>query len=162
MEFEKSKSNTKKLVISALVIALYVVTMTLTQSFAFGAVQVRIATCLYAFAYIYPFLVLPLGIANIISNMVLGGLGFFDIFGGGLVGIIAGLIVYSVRKYNKNISLITLPIIFVPGLIVPTWLSYLTGVPYKVLAVSLCLGQVIPAVVGLLLVTKLKDKIGDI
>ncbi|SFU58345.1 Uncharacterized membrane protein [Clostridium sp. DSM 8431] len=162
MELKNSRSRTKKLVISALVIAIYVVIMTITQSFAFGAIQVRIATSMYAFAYIYPFLVLPLGLANIISNMVLGGLGFFDIFGGGLVGIMASLMVYAVRKYNKNITLITLPIIFVPGLVVPIWLSHLTGVPYKALALSLSLGQVIPAIVGLVLVSKLKDKIGDL
>lgn len=160
MEIERNKLKTKKIIISALVIAIYVVIMIITQSFAFGVVQVRIATCMYALAYLCPFLVLPLGAANIISNMVLGGLGFFDIFGGGLVGIITSLLVYAVRKFKLNISLIVIPIILIPGLVVPMWLSSITGVPYGILAVSLCSGQVIPAFLGLLLVSKLKNKIG--
>lgn len=161
MEIKESKFNIKEITISGLVIAMYVVIMTLTQSFAFGAVQVRIATSLYALAYLCPFLVLPLGAANIISNMFLGGLGFFDIFGGGLVGIITSLLVYGVKKYNLKLPLIMIPIILIPGLIVPIWLSPLTGVPYSVLALSLCLGQVVPSVLGTLLVISLKNKIGD-
>ena len=161
MEIEKNKFKTKNMTISSLVIAMYVIIMILTQSFAFGAVQVRIATSLYAFAYLCPFLVLPLGAANIISNMLLGGLGFFVILGGGLVGIITSLLVYAVIIFNLKLPLIMIPIVFIPGLIVPIWLSGLTGVPYKVLAVSLCLGQMIPAIVGFLLVVSLKDKIGE-
>ena len=86
MELGKNISKTQKLTVSAIVIAIYVVTMFFTQSFAFGAVQVRIATTLYSLAYLCPFLVLPLGLSNIISNMVLGGLGIFDILGGFIVG----------------------------------------------------------------------------
>lgn len=161
MERREDKLKIKSMTISGLVIAMYVVIMTLTQSFAFGAIQVRIATSLYALAYLCPFLVLPLGAANIISNMLLGGLGFFDIFGGGLVGIITSLLVFGVRKFNLKLPLIMIPIIFVPGLVVPIWLSGLTGVDYRVLATSLCLGQVIPSMLGLLLVVTLKDKIGE-
>ena len=76
---EITMSKTKKLTISAIVIALYVVIMTITQSFSFGAIQIRLATSLYALAYIFPFLVLPLGLSNLLSNMLLGGLSIFDI-----------------------------------------------------------------------------------
>ena len=158
---EITMSKTKKLTISAIVIALYVVIMTITQSFSFGAIQIRLATSLYALAYIFPFLVLPLGVSNLLSNMLLGGLSIFDILGGGLVGILTALLVYCVRKYKLNITLTILPIIFIPGLIVPIWLSILLNVPYSALAVSLCLGQVIPAILGSFLIKVLKDKIGD-
>ncbi|ADL50961.1 QueT transporter family protein [Clostridium cellulovorans] len=160
MELRSGVSKTKKLAISGIVMALYVVIMIVTQGFAFGPIQVRIATTLYALAYIYPFLVLPLGLSNVLSNM-LGGLGPFDIIGGGLVGIIASLLVYSIRRYRINTFAIILPIIFVPGLVVPIWLTGLTHVPYKALAISLCLGQVIPAVLGAALVKTLKGKIGE-
>ena len=135
--------------------------MTITQSFSFGAIQIRLATSLYALAYIFPFLVLPLGVSNLLSNMLLGGLSIFDILGGGLVGILTALLVYCVRKYKLNITLTILPIIFIPGLIVPIWLSMILNVPYSALAVSLCLGQVIPAILGSFLIKVLKDKIGD-
>lgn len=159
MELSKSISKTRKLTISGIVIALYVVIMVATQSFAFGAVQVRIATTLYALAYLCPFLVLPLGLSNVLSNLLLGGLGIFDIVGGGLVGIITSLLVYGVRKYKLNEYLMILPIIFVPGLIVPIWLSLLLNIPYIPLAFSLCLGQVMPAVLGTFLVKGLDKRI---
>ena len=158
---EITMSKTKKLTISAIVIALYVVIMTITQSFSFGAIQIRLATSLYALAYIFPFLVLPLGLSNLLYNMLLVGLSIFDILGGGLVGILTALLVYCVRKYKLNITLTILPIILKPGLIVPIWLSMILNVPYSALAVSLCLGQVIPAILGSFLIKVLKDKIGD-
>ena len=158
---EITMSKTRKLTISAIVIALYVVIMVITQSFAFGAIQIRLATSLYALAYIFPFLVLPLGLSNLLSNMLLGGLSIFDILGGGFVGILTALLVYCVRKYKLNITITILPIIFIPGLIVPIWLSMILNVPYSALATSLCLGQVIPAILGSFLIKALKDKIGD-
>lgn len=158
---EITMSKTRKLTISAIVIALYVVIMVITQSFAFGAVQIRLATSLYALSYIFPFLVLPLGLSNLLSNMLLGGLSIFDIVGGGLVGILTALLVYGVRKYKLNTYLTILPIIFIPGLIVPIWLSMILHVPYSSLAISLCLGQVIPAILGSILINLLKNKIGE-
>lgn len=152
MEINLNMSKTKKLTTSAIVIALYVVIMTVTQSFAFGAVQIRIATTLYALAYLFPFLVLPLGLSNLLSNIILGGLGFFDIVGGGLVGVLTALLVYFVRKYKLSVYLVALPIIFIPGLIVPIWLSAILHVPYGPLALSLCLGQVIPGLLGAYLI----------
>lgn len=161
MEIRKSMTKTKKLTIAGIVMGLYVVLMFLTQSFAFGAIQVRIATGLYALAYLFPFLVLPLGLSNVLSNILLGGLGPLDIIGGGLVGIITALLVYCVRKYKLNIKFTFIPITFIPGLIVPIWLSILLKVPYLPLAISVCLGQVVPAILGVYLIKILKDRIGD-
>ena len=53
---ENTMTKTRKITISAIVIALYVVIMVITQSFAFGAIQVRLATSLYSLSYIFPFL----------------------------------------------------------------------------------------------------------
>ena len=158
---EITMSKTRKLTISAIVIALYVVIMVITQSFAFGAIQIRLATSLYALSYIFPFLVLPLGLSNLLSNMLLGGLSIFDIVWGGLVGILTAILVYGVHKYKLNTYLTILPIIFIPGLIVPIWLSMILHVPYSALAISLCLGQVIPAILGSILINLLKNKIGE-
>ncbi|MZT25781.1 QueT transporter family protein [Butyricicoccus sp. BIOML-A1] len=149
-------SKVQKLTLSAMVMALYVVVLYFTQSFSFGAYQIRIATALYALAYLFPFLVLPLGFANFIANFLFGGLGLLDWFGGCFVGIIVTAIIVLIRRKGWSRWLMILPIILVPGLGVSSYLSYLLHVPYSVLATSLCIGQSVPAVCGVVLVNVLQ------
>ena len=152
----KLNNNTYKITISGMVIALYVVIMYFTQSFAFGQYQIRIATSLYSLTAIFPFLILPMGVSNLLSNTLMGGLGPLDMMGGTLVGILTSSIVYLIKRYKFNDWFILIPIIFVPGLLVPIWLSVLIHAPYSVLAISLCIGQVIPAFVGVILIKQLR------
>ncbi len=152
------KINTsRKLTISAMVMALYVVIMCCTQSFAFGAVQVRIATALYSLSYIFPFLVLPLGLANLVSN-ILGGMGLPDMLGGCGVGILTSFCVYMIKRLKLPFWLVVVPIVAGPGFIVPIWLTFFTGVPYGVLAVNLCLGQLAPALLGAAIIKVLEAR----
>ena len=153
---KENMSKVQKLTVSAMVTALYVVVLYFTQSFSFGAYQIRIATALYALAYLFPFLVLPLGFANFIANFLFGGLGLLDWFGGCFVGIIVTAIIVLIRRKGWSRWLMILPIILVPGLGVPSYLSYLLHVPYSVLATSLCIGQSVPAVCGVVLVNVLQ------
>jgi uncharacterized membrane protein len=148
-------NRTKKLTVSAVVMALYVVLMYLTQSFSFGQYQVRIATALYALAYLFPFLTVPLGLANLLSNLMMGGFGFFDVFGGGLAGILTAGCCALLGKYRVNRWLVALPVALIPALLVSTWLSYLLALPYVAMAVSLLVGQIIAGLVGALLVRAL-------
>ena len=153
---KENMSKVQKLTVSAMVMALYVVVLYFTQSFSFGAYQIRIATALYALAYLFPFLVLPLGFATFIANFLFGGLGLLDWFGGCFVGIIVTAIIVLIRRKGWSRWLMILPIILVPGLGVPSYLSYLLHVPYSVLATSLCIGQSVPAVCGVVLVNVLQ------
>ena len=153
---KENMSKVQKLTLSAMVMALYVVILYFTQSFSFGASQIRIATALYALAYLFPFLVLPLGFANFIANFLFGGLGLLDWFGGCFVGIIVTAIIVLIRRKGWSRWLMILPIILVPGLGVSSYLSYLLHVPYSVLATSLCIGQSVPAVCGVVLVNVLQ------
>ena len=153
---KENMSKVQKLTVSAMVMALYVVVLYFTQSFSFGAYQIRIATALYALAYLFPFLVLPLGFANFIANFLFGGLGLLDWFGGCFVGIIVTAIIVLIRRKGWSRWLMILPIILVPGLGVSSYLSYLLYVPYSVLATSLCIGQSVPAVCGVVLVNVLQ------
>jgi len=150
----KRKNTTRAITFSAAAIALYIAIMYATQSFAFGPYQIRVATSLYALAYIFPFLVIPLGVANSLSNF-LGGLGAWDMVGGFFAGFITAGGVYMVRKLKLPRVLVIPVIIFGPGLMVPLWLSFITGIPYWVLALSLCIGQTPPAMLGYLLIKKL-------
>ena len=153
---KENMSKVQKLTVSAMVMALYVVVLYFTQSFSFGAYQIRIATALYALAYLFPFLVLPLGFANFIANFLFGGLGLLDWFGGCFVCIIVTAIIVLIRRKGWSRWLMILPIILVPGLGVSSYLSYLLHVPYSVLATSLCIGQSVPAVCGVILVNVLQ------
>lgn len=152
------QSNSKKIAMSAMVLAIYVVLMYFSQSFVFGPYQVRIATSLYALAYLYPYLVLPLGLANGLSNLLLGGLGIFDTLGGLAVGLLtAGCAAWMARRGLRPAWLF-LPVLLGPGLLVPIWLSYIFAIPYPALAASLCVGQVLPAIFGVMLVKYLQGK----
>ena len=65
----KNLSKTQKLCFSGAVMAIYIVLMLLTQSFAFGQFQVRIATAVYAVAYLFSFLVVPLGVLLVLFRV---------------------------------------------------------------------------------------------
>lgn len=150
----QNKISVKKITISGLIIAIYIVVMYLTQSFAFGQYQIRIATSLYAMAAVYPFLIVPLGLANFLSNTLMGGLGLPDMIGGFIAGIITASLCYYLRKVN--IYLAALPILVVPTLLVPIWLSYLLNIPYLALVLSVGIGQIIPAAAGVIIIKYLE------
>lgn len=156
---DKKIPQARRIAISGVVMALYIVIMYTTQSFAFGQYQIRIATALYSLSAIYPFLILPLGLSNLLSNAIMGGLGFFDVIGGAAVGLITASSVYLIKKLNLNDWLIALPIILGPGLVVPIWLSYILGLPYAALAISLCIGQILPGIVGVILAKQMRNKL---
>ena len=147
-------SKVRRITISAIVIAAYVVVMFFTQSFAFGEYQIRIATSIYALASIYPFLIVPLGLANFLSNTLMGGLGLPDMIGGFIAGVLTAASCYYLRKIS--IYLVALPILIIPTVLVPIWLSYLIHVPYLILVVNIGLGQILPSVVGVLIVKYLE------
>lgn len=146
----KSNKGLFKLTISAMCIALYCVIMYLTQSFSFGAIQMRVATAMYGLGYLFPFLIIPMGIANFLSNL-LGGMGAIDMIGGCVVGMLAtgGCVLIRRLKWNRWICIV--PIVVFPSFIVSLWLSPITGVPYLALVGSLALGQAVPAVLGVIL-----------
>lgn len=152
-------NKTKKITLSGITIALYVVTMYFTQGFAFGQYQVRLSTSLYSLGYIFPFLVIPMGIANFISNTLMGGLGLFDMFGGAIVGIITTGLSALIKIYKLPKVLLIFPVLLIPSLMVPIWLSILLNLPYGILLSSLLIGQAISSVVGYILVIILEKRI---
>lgn len=149
----------KKLALSALVMALYVAVMAATAGFAFGQYQVRIATALYALAGLEPFLVVPLGAANVLSNALLGGLGPLDMIGGFTVGLLTAGAIAAARRSRYAPAAAFAAITLIPGLGVPLWLCLLLHVPYWVLAVGLLVGQAIAGACGALLLAALRRRI---
>ena len=152
----KQFNDTQRLTISAISIAMYLALMIGTQGFAFGQYQVRIATALYGLSAIFPFTIPAFSIANFVSNTVMGGFGLVDSIGGAIVGLLTtGLIVLAKRQGLGNWVLIPI-ITFVPGLIVPIWLTYFLPVPYWVLVSSLVVGQFVCGVVSYFLINALE------
>ncbi len=137
-------TKTKKVALSGLSIALYIILMYLTQSFSFGQYQIRIATGLYSLAYQFSFLCIPLGLANMLSNVLFGG----DLING-LFGFIAGsltcCLICALKKVTNKKILLVLPIAIIPSLIIPIWLSISLQIPYYILVLSLLFGQSISA-----------------
>lgn len=156
----RSAFKLRMITTSGLVIAAYMVMMYLTQSISFGQYQMRLATSLYALAAIHPFLILPLGMANFLSNALFGGLGLFDIIGGFMVGIITAAACRYFRK--MSVWLVGIPILVLPSLIVPIWLSALLGIPYLMLVVSVGIGQTAPAILAVFLVKYLEGPLKKI
>jgi len=151
-------NKTKVITISGVVMAMYIGIMLATQGFAFGAYQIRIATALYSLSYIFPFLVVPLALANALANFM-GPMGVLDFLGGFVVGIITSGAVYLVKRYNLPAFLVVPIVILAPALIVPVWLSYILDMPYFVLVVNLSIGQITPAIVGYLLIRVLTEPV---
>lgn len=147
--------STRRLTVASMVIAIYIVVLYITQGISFGAYQIRIATAMYALAYVYPFLVVPLGIANLIANFLFGGLGPLDMFGGCFVGMATTWLIVQIKTHQWNVWLTVLPIWLVPSLVVSTWLSYLLHLPYSVLVVNLGVGQLVPGICGVFLIQAL-------
>ena len=154
---ETSKiSKTQKIAISGVFMAAYMVLVYTTSGISFGAYQIRIATSLYALGYICPFLTVPLGIANFLSNMLFGGMGLPDMIGGLIVGILTcgSCALMGLKKLNSLFAFF--PVLFIPGLGVSTWLSVILNISYPAMALSLCIGQIIPAICGVLLIKLFK------
>ena len=91
-----------------------------------------------------------------IASLGVGGLGVFDIVGGGLVGLLTAGCCALLGKKRLSEWFVALPITLIPALGVSLWLSALIGVPYWTLALSLLVGQAVSGIVGALLVKALK------
>lgn len=151
-----------KLTHSAIVISLYVIVMFLTQKFAFGQYQIRMATSLYVLAAPYPYLVIPLGLANMLSNIFMGGLGVMDIIGGFIAGIFTAGTIALMKNITDKAWLLVIPVAIIPSFIVPIWLSYILKEPYLILVASLLIGQTIVAyTLGMLLLKIFRKRIRD-
>ena len=143
---------TKKLTVSALFIAIFIAVLGATAVISFGAIQVRVVNALYALSYVYPFLVVPTGLAVVLSNLIFGGLGLPDIVGGFIVATLTTSLMVLIKKLKLPEVLVVVPTLVVPALLVPAWLSPMLGIPYWALVVSIGLGHIVPAILGYILV----------
>ena len=90
----------------------------------------------------------------------MGGLGLLDMAGGFVVGVFTATGCFYLKKIS--VYLVALPILVIPTLLVPAWLSYLIHVPYGILVVSIGMGQILPAILGVLIVKYLEKPLSRI
>ena len=102
-------------------------------------------------------MVVPLSLANAIANSF-GGLGLIDVVGGFCASFLATGSIYLIRKAKLSSWFIILPILLVPALVVPIWLSALLKLPYFALVINPLLGQLVPAILGAVLVRELAKR----
>lgn len=155
-ELYRKGERMKHLTKGAVIMAMYVALTLLISPIAYGPIQIRLSTGLYALAFHFPWAWPYLGLANGLANLF-GGYGTLDVIG----GIIAGLgTTYLITKIKYK-YLSVLPIAIVPPLVVSTYLHVLTGLPYHLMFAYIFIGQIITAyTVGLLIVkSKVLEKL---
>jgi len=112
-------NSIKRLTASGIIIATYINLMYLSQFLSFGQFRIRIADCTYGLCFVYPFLVVPMGIANAMSCVFVGGLGPIDMIGWMIVGILTSAGICIIKRFQLNEWFIVAPVIAIPGLLVP-------------------------------------------
>lgn len=137
--------------------AVYIDLMYLAQILSFGQIRIRIADCAYILSYVYSFLAVPLGLANFLYSLFFGGFGLIDAAGWAVVGIITSEGISLVKRIGLSEWFTVIPVICIPSLLAPLWLSPILHLPYVVLTVSISIGQIIPACMGVFLLKKLKN-----
>ena len=149
---EKKVVDMKTITLGGIIMSLYIVLTGVFASLSFGAIQIRIANCLYGLTLPFPFLVIPLTLSVVLSNLIFGGLGIIDIVFGSLTTFI---VTYMISKCKKTILIIPI-IIFGVGGGIALYLSKLIQVPFSVLFIQIALGQVIPSILSYIIVRRIR------
>ena len=137
--------STRFITQAAVIAAIYISLTWIFAPISFGhnLFQFRISEALTILP-IYTTAAIPgLFLGCALSNILLGGLGIFDLVFGSLATLIAAIASYFLRKKSKFISL--MPPIIVNAVIVGTYLNYLIS-PELSIFVNMgwvCLGQIV-------------------
>lgn len=130
--------NTKFLVQSAIIAAMYTVITLLLAPVSYGPIQVRVAEALTVLPFFTGAAVPGLFVGCLISNMM-GGYGLLDIVLGSVATLVAALITYKIKRK----WLAPLPSVVVNGLVIGVMLSFLTHTPMYLAILTVALGQLI-------------------
>lgn len=92
-----------------------------------------------------------MAIASGIVNLFLGGLGIIDVILGGLTTFI---VCFTISRLKNDLLIIPIITIGV-SVLISSYLHFLLGVPLFALMFYIFLGQIIPAVLAVLIIRKL-------
>lgn len=142
---------------AALIAALYVLLTYLTQSFASGAIQVRIAEALCILPYFTPAAVPGVFAGCLLANLITGCAPWDVVFGS--LATLAGALL--ARKLRKNKWLVPLPSVLANMIVVPPVLIFVYGATeaYPFLVATVGIGEVISIYgLGMLLLFALEKR----
>ncbi|MFR5847391.1 MAG: QueT transporter family protein [Streptococcus salivarius] len=152
----KTKLNTtQKLVLSAIMMALYIAILFVSSHFLWCGSDAS-GHCFIWINLHLPIFGIPL--VKLMPSQLFGGLGLIDVVGGFCASFLTTGSIYLIRKAKLSSWFIILPILLVPALVVPIWLSALLKLPYFALVINLLLGQLVPAILGAVLVRELAKR----
>lgn len=138
------KKNTKRIVVTAAIAAIYAVTTLAIAPFAYGNIQFRISEVLVLLALFDPLYIGGLTLGCFIANL-LGPNGLPDIIFGTLATFISVSIINitpKVIKSNKvSIFLASLWPTIINGIIIGCMLSYLYGLPLILSILEVAIGE---------------------
>jgi uncharacterized membrane protein len=127
---------------AALIGGVYAAITIVFAPISYGVVQVRISEALTTLPYVFgPYAAVGLFLGCLFSN-VYGGLGVYDIIGGSLITLLAGLTTAKLRKSKKPI-LAPLPPIILNSFLVSIYLHWIFAVPYWLTVISIGVGEFI-------------------
>lgn len=132
--------KTRLLTANAVLAALYAAVALLLPATALA--NFRLSTALYVLAAWNPALIPGLAVGNAFAGLPQGPIDM-------LMGAVAGLATtFACSKMGRWAPV---AVLVIPTLLVPTWLSWMFGAPYWVVALSLLKGQALSALLALFL-----------
>ncbi|MBQ5390385.1 MAG: QueT transporter family protein [Clostridia bacterium] len=142
---------------AAIIAAIYVVLTYLTQSFASGAIQVRVAEALCVLPYFTAAAVPGVFVGCLLAN-IFTGCAFWDVILGSLATLIGAVCAYSLRRHKW---LVPLPSVLANMIVVPPVLMYVYGAneAYPFLVATVGIGEIVSIYgLGMLLLFALEKR----
>ncbi len=154
------KPVTKYISVSALIGALYAVLTVLLAPISYGPMQVRVAEAMTVLPFLFPQAIPGLYVGCMVAN-IWGGFGPIDIFGGSALTLIAALLTFWLRRFNKP-WLAPIPPVVLNALGVGYYLHILADAPLWATIGSVGLGEAIACfALGLPLLYAVKRRMKD-
>lgn len=132
--------KTYNVVLAGLVGGIYAATTIILAPISYGVVQVRISEALTVLPYaLGPYAAIGLFLGCLFSNAY-GGLGIYDIIGGSLTTLLAGLVTAKLGEFGKP-WLAPIPPIILNSFLVSIYLHWIFAVPYWLTVISIGIGE---------------------
>jgi uncharacterized membrane protein len=133
--------STRYITQSGMIAALYACVTILFAPLSYGPIQIRVSEALTILPFITPAAVPGLFIGCFLAN-IFGGLGFYDIFGGSFITLVAAICTQLFSR-TKILILAPIPPIVLNALGVSLYLHFLFALPYWITVAYIAFGQFI-------------------
>jgi uncharacterized membrane protein len=133
--------NTKFITQAGIIAALYAAVTIILAPLSYGPVQVRVSEALTVLPFITPAAIPGLFLGCMVAN-IYGGLGMYDIIGGGFCTLLASFFTFLLSRTKRPI-LAPLPPVVINAFGVSLYLHFLFDLPYLITALYIGAGQIL-------------------